>query len=216
MASGLLSAAGCGQHQCSLSAFRTEMRYTWPARAALLAIAAITALNLLPPAWTPSLLLTPEFRIQTALMLACLGLMLISPLLALLPMTIAYSIVTLVAAAAIWLPVSQFLTVLPGISELYRRDLSPGWGMVCMAAGLAVLALAGWVETLGCAKFPGARHQMRIGLISDPRKTLTEELTGWRVTVLISWTCAWSRRAQRSKARTGGQSRALLRTSVSE
>lgn len=131
---------------CSLSAFRFEMHYPLPARAALLAIAAITALNLLPPAWTPGLLLTPEFRTHTALMLACLGLMLISPLLALLPMTISYAVVTVVAAAAIWLPISQFLAVLPGISELYRRELSPGWGVYCSATGLVVLALSAWVE----------------------------------------------------------------------
>lgn len=131
---------------CSLAAFRPEFRYPWPVRSLLLAVAAVTALNLLPPAWTPGLLWTPEFRTQTALLLLCLGLILVSPFLALLPLATAYTVVTVAALAGIWFPVSQFLAVLPGIRELYRHNLTPGWGMYCTTLGLAGLALAGWAE----------------------------------------------------------------------
>lgn len=131
---------------CAFAAFRPEFRYPWPVRALLLASAAITALNLLPPAWTPGLLWTPEFRTQTVMMMACLGLMLVSPFLALLPLTVAYVVVTVAAVAGIWFPVSQFLAVLPGIRELYRHALPPGWGMYGTSLGLVLLAAAGWAD----------------------------------------------------------------------
>jgi hypothetical protein len=131
---------------CSFAAFRPEFRYPWTMRALLLVVAAIAALNLLPPAWTPGLLWTPEFRTQTVILLACLGLVLFSPFVALLPVTVAYGVVTVVALAGIWFPVSQFLAVLPGIRELYRAALQPGWGMYCTTLGLTILAAAGWVD----------------------------------------------------------------------
>ena len=69
----------------SLFAFRRELRYPWLVRGLLLATAVVAALNLLPPAWTPQRMLTPEFQQQAVALALCLAAMAFSPLLALLP-----------------------------------------------------------------------------------------------------------------------------------
>ena len=46
-------------------AYRTDLAFKWWLRFPLLALAAVAALNLVPPAWTPARLLDPEFRLQT-------------------------------------------------------------------------------------------------------------------------------------------------------
>lgn len=54
----------CVSLTLSLFAFCHEYGYGWPIRILLLAVAVVTALNMLPPAWTPQRMLTPEFRLQ--------------------------------------------------------------------------------------------------------------------------------------------------------
>ncbi len=108
-----------------------------------LALAIAAALNLLPPAWAPARLLTPEFQQQTAAIVLCLAAVALSPLLALLPRRLAGGAVLLLCAAAAVVPVVQFLRVLPEIAALYRHPLAPGWGMVAMLGGLALLIALG-------------------------------------------------------------------------
>lgn len=120
----------------SLYAFRRELGYGWLRRIIMLLMALVTALNMLPPAWTPHLLLTPEFRLQTAAIALCLGVAAISPFAALLPRQLAAVITLLLAALAIWLPMQNFLRVLPDISLVYNQPQSPAWGMYVMIAGL--------------------------------------------------------------------------------
>lgn len=127
----------------SLYAFRRELGYGWPMRMVLLLMAGVAALNMLPPAWTPYLLLTPEFRLQTAVMGFCLGVAAISPFAALLPRQVTGAITILLAALALWLPVQNFLRVLPDITRIYNQPQSPGWGMYVMIAGLIALGVAG-------------------------------------------------------------------------
>lgn len=127
---------------CSLAAFRAELRYGWPARSALLAIAVVASLNLLPPAWTPQRMLTPEFHQQTAALLLGLGAVAFSPELALLPQRVVAALIALLALAAAIVPPWQFLAVLPAIALLYNHPLWPGWGMYGMIAGLALLLVA--------------------------------------------------------------------------
>ncbi len=130
----------------SLIAFRAELRYGWPMRALLLALAVVAALNLLPPAWTPQRMLTAEFRQQAAALAASLLAMAFSPLLALLPRRIVGLFIGLLSIAAALLPMQQFFAVLPAISALYNRPQAPGWGMVLCAIGLWTLAATalGW------------------------------------------------------------------------
>lgn len=126
---------------CSLAAFRREPGYGWLARVPLLALAIVAALNLLPPAWTPARLLTPEFRLQAAWLGLCLLALAFSPFLALLPARLAAGLIALFSLGSL-VAVLQFLRVLPAIAALYRHALLPGWGLYVLLAGLLLL-LAG-------------------------------------------------------------------------
>ncbi len=130
----------------SLHAYRRTPAYPWPVRIGLLLIATVAALNLLPPAWSPPLLRTAEFRTQTAGLLICLALVGTSPLLALLPGRAVAIVVLLLAMSALWLPIAYFLRVLPAIEAIYGRPLSPGWGPWAMGAGLASLSAVAILE----------------------------------------------------------------------
>jgi hypothetical protein len=130
----------------SLYAFRREFGYSWPLRTLLLALAVIAALNLLPPAWTPPLLRTPEFRQQTLALVGCLVLMGLSPFWALLPARFCAFTLAGVALWAIILPIRNFLRVLPTITELYQEPLRPGWGVYLLVAGLGLVVVAVLVE----------------------------------------------------------------------
>ena len=129
----------------SLYAYRPALRYPAWLRASMLLVASAAALNLLPPAWSPAVLFTPgfglqpEFRLQTLWIGGLLLAVAISPLLALLPRWSSAVMVTLLCAGALWWPISNFLRVLPGISELYHHPLTPGWGVWTMIIGLIVL-----------------------------------------------------------------------------
>ena len=160
--------AGTGPEGRGTEADGSGPRYSWPVRIAYLLFAIVTALNLLPPAWTPQQLLTPEFRLQAVAMLLCLALIAISPLVGLFqsPQTLLESLVgttevsgrrgclwrvawviafvrglvlVLLAGAAIYFPVAQFRQVLPTLAELYGQTPDIGWGPALMVAGLAGL-----------------------------------------------------------------------------
>lgn len=128
----------------SLHAFRRQMAYGWPLRLVLLGLAAVAALNMLPPAWDPARLQTPEFRLQTIWIVLCLNAILFSPFLALIPQRLVSLMLTLLALPAIWLPVRNFLRILPTLRELYNQPLSPGWGLYVMVLGLLLLLVALW------------------------------------------------------------------------
>ncbi|MGB5051111.1 MAG: hypothetical protein WBO46_19350 [Caldilineaceae bacterium] len=142
----------------SLFAWRRALGYPLVVRLGLFAAALVAALNLLPPAWTPGLLLTPEFRLQTGLMLGCLGLALVAPLAALLPLRLAGIIVLALTAAALYFPLAQFQWILPALADLYDQPLVPGWGPWMMGVGLAGVA----VSVLRIAFFGRNREEMAV------------------------------------------------------
>ncbi len=124
----------------SLCAFRRELAYHAAVRALLLALAGVAALNMLPPAWTPGLLRTPEFRLQTAAIAACLSALLASPLLALLPRWTPALFVTALSTATLYFAIIQFSRVLPAIEALYNQDIQHGWGFWLLPVGVILLA----------------------------------------------------------------------------
>jgi hypothetical protein len=128
----------------SLIAYRKELRYPWPMRIGMVILAGIAALNLLPPAWSPPLLMTPEFRMQTAALLVCLGMAAISPFLALLPRIVSGAAILVLALLALIWPIANFLRILPAIEAIYNHPISPGWGVWILAVGLVGMALI-WI-----------------------------------------------------------------------
>lgn len=123
----------------SLLAFRDELRYSWPVRALLLAAAIAAALNMLPPAWTPQRMMTPEFQQQSAAIGLALASIAFSPFLALLPRRVTAIALALLCLLAAAVPVWQFLQVLPDINVLYNRPQLPGRGLYLCVAGLLLL-----------------------------------------------------------------------------
>lgn len=124
----------------SLLAFRVELRYTWPVRAFLLALAIVAALNLLPPAWTPARMMTDEFRQQMFALLVCLAAMAFSPLLALSPRKLTAVLIAALGIGAAIVAAHQFFAVLPAIEVLYNQPQPPGWGLILCVVSLFVLA----------------------------------------------------------------------------
>ncbi len=151
---------------CALLAYRPYYRYAFPVRLALLLAGAVAALNMLPPAWSPAVLSTPEFRLQTFAIFFCLAATAFSPLLGRLPAIAAYAPLLLLTLASMVLPSIAFLRVLPEIAELYRRTLTPGWGFYVMLIGLTAFAFA-WIQ--------GARLERRAFRTAGAAQPQTEQ-----------------------------------------
>jgi hypothetical protein len=130
----------------SLIAYRADLRYPWPMRVGMLILAGIAALNLLPPAWSPSLLTTAEFRMQTVALLFCLGMAAISPFLALLPRVVSGAAILALALLALVLPIANFLRILPAIEAIYGHAITPGWGMWILGVGMVGSGVGGIVD----------------------------------------------------------------------
>lgn len=135
----------------SLCAWRPHLSYPILTRAGMLAVAVIAALNLLPPAWTPARMATPEFYEQSLALTLLLAAAALSPMLGLLPRPLVSSLLALLCGFAIWFPLRNFWRVLPGVAELYNHALQPGWGMAVAIVGLVLLAAGGlslvWSES---------------------------------------------------------------------
>lgn len=123
----------------SFFAYRTESNFAWPVRILLLALAWMSCLNMLPPAWSPQRLLTPEFRLQTGAILFCLSASVISPFLALMPYWFVSALVVLMSLPAAIVPVRNFRRILPEIEHLYQQPITPGWGVYVMLLGLLTI-----------------------------------------------------------------------------
>jgi hypothetical protein len=148
----------------SLGAWRPCLGYPLPVRVGMLAVAVIAALNLLPPAWTPARMMTPEFYEQGGALVLCLAAVTLSPILALLPRFVLAFLLALLCGLAVWFPLRDFGRVLPWIAELYGQDLQPGWGMAVAAVGLVLLAAASlslvWIGSISQSA-PPASGQMQ-------------------------------------------------------
>ena len=127
----------------SLHIFRRSLGYTWAWRVPLIGLAGVAALNMLPPAWTPALLRTPEFRVQSLAIAIALGVLLTSPLWALLPRRITGLVTTALILAALWFPLFGFFQMLDDIGHLYGHPQRPAWGMWLMLSGCLLLLTIG-------------------------------------------------------------------------
>lgn len=132
----------------SFFAFRAEVAWPLWLRIVALATAIVAALNMLPPAWTPALLRTPEFRLQTIWILLALAAVATSPLLALLPRWLPAALTVAGALASILLCAWMFFAVLPAIETLYNHPIRAAWGLWLMLAGLVALAAGALYATI--------------------------------------------------------------------
>ena len=109
--------------------------------AGLLAIP--VALSMLPPAWTPGLLLTPEFRTQTIVIMALMAAVFLIPLWKqLIPDWLRGAFLILLALLP--LPaITAFFRLMPALEKLYNQPLRPGPGLWWLLAGMVLLAVSG-------------------------------------------------------------------------
>ena len=100
------------------------------------------ALTLLPPIWSPTVLLSPEFRLQTAACLLCLGLVVVSRWLRDIPIRPLLVFLSLVSLAAPALALWQFFTAREAIERAYASPIVPGWGMWLTLVGFGLFILS--------------------------------------------------------------------------
>lgn len=130
---------------CSFLAYREEYDYPFPFRLVLILLGIAATLNILPPAWSPAVLQTSEFRLQTLAILCSLGLLGISPLLRYIPGLVVYTGLSILAIAAAWYPLSGYHRIQPDLTYLYNQQIVTGWGYTVCALGLLLLIAAYWL-----------------------------------------------------------------------
>lgn len=126
---------------CSFTAYRPVFGYSLPARLSLLLLGLVAALNMLPPAWSPTVLASSEFRLQTIWIALSLVALAFSPFLALVPSYLAYTVIAVVSVTGLWFCLSGFMRVIPGIFALYQSQIVIGWGPYAFAIGLGLQIL---------------------------------------------------------------------------
>ncbi len=100
------------------------------------------ALTLLPPVWSPSVLLSAEFRLQTVACLLCLGLIGISRWLRDIPIRPLLLLVALASLIAPFLILWQFYVVREAIASTYASAIIPGWGTWLTLTSFALVILS--------------------------------------------------------------------------
>ena len=125
----------------SLLAQRSELRLPSVLRWLINLLAIPVALAMLPPAWTPSLLTTPEFIKQTVAMAICIVAAGLSyPLLRRMPLTVSAIFVAILALASLVLPVSAFLKLRIPLDAIYGHPVDFGSGPILLTIGLLLVA----------------------------------------------------------------------------
>ncbi|HEY52437.1 MAG TPA: hypothetical protein G4N94_03170 [Caldilineae bacterium] len=118
-------------------------------RAIFVVLAAPTALAMLPPAWTPALLRTPEFRQQTLTIVFLLLAALFSPLIhRYLPDWWRGALLVLLGAIPFQALIA-YTSLLPALEKLYQQPLEPGTAYYLVAAGAILLGLGGIFVVIG-------------------------------------------------------------------
>jgi len=103
------------------------------------------SLSLLPPVWSPGVLLSAEFRLQTLACGLCLGLVAASRWLRRAPARPALAGLMSLSALAVVLSLWQFRVVDQAVARAYASPIWPGWGAWLAAAGFALAVIGGMV-----------------------------------------------------------------------
>jgi hypothetical protein len=133
-------------------------------RGTMLALAVPASLALLPPAWTPALLRTPEFRIQTVAILFLLLAILLSPLLYRYLYDLWRGVILILAGIISFPALRAYNRLLPALERLYGHPLQTGTTPYLVAAGAILLAIGGLFVLV---------HQWRVRTYPHDRKTST-------------------------------------------
>ena len=116
-----------------------HLRYPWLLRLLFLLGAIPVSLQLLPPAWSPTSLLTAGFRLQTVALLFSWLLLACWWLWGRLPVLLTGSLSAALSFLAVAMPAWQLMTVKPSIDQVYGNPPSIGWGFLVCLLGLVVM-----------------------------------------------------------------------------
>lgn len=141
----------------SLLAHRGDIRLPGVVRWVLNFLAIPVALAMLPPAWTPALLLTPEFTKQTIAMGLCvMSAVLAYPLWRKLPGWLVAAVLIVLALLATGPMVISFMRLRGPLDAIYGGPIEVGRGPVEMILGFGLLC-AGYLLALYQREAQGGR-----------------------------------------------------------
>jgi hypothetical protein len=116
-----------------------QLAYRLVVRAVMLLAVLALAWAMLPPVWTPQLLVTAEFRRQTGAIAFCLLLLIIDPVLRRLSprrMAVTMIVLALLGTAP---PLWQFFAIREAVNRAYGWPVQVGWGPWITALGFLVV-----------------------------------------------------------------------------
>jgi hypothetical protein len=119
----------------------TNRRLGYPVWARWLALVAAIplALTLLPPVWSPAVLLSAEFRLQTSACVLCLGMVVAARWLRLMPLRPIVVLLVPLSLAAPPLAFWQFFAMQEAVTHAYASPIVPGWGAWIAVVGFALV-----------------------------------------------------------------------------
>jgi hypothetical protein len=97
------------------------------------------SLTLLPPVWSPSVLLSAEFRLQTGACILCLGLVATARWLGHIPLRPLITLLAPLSLVAPALTLWQFFGVRKAVAHAYSSPIVPGWGAWAIAVGFGLV-----------------------------------------------------------------------------
>lgn len=124
------------------------------AKGLMLILAWAMALSMLPPAWSPPVLLQREFFCQTFAILFCLLFPFAWPIWMKIPPRGLFLLIALGSLIGGALPSFYFERTRPYIALLYARPISWGWGIYLMLGGFSALVALSFLEL---ARSPGKK-----------------------------------------------------------
>jgi len=130
------------------AAANRRLGFPWPVRWLMVVLAVPVSLSMLPPAWTPRLMLQPEFRLQSVAIAVCLLLAGLNALLRRVSPILLEWVAAFLALVAAAVPPWQFLRLRPALDSVYGRPIDLGWGVWLTPLGFGVLAVALMVPTI--------------------------------------------------------------------
>ena len=144
-----------------LLAANRQMKLHWGVNLCLRAATVPLALAILSPVWSPGVLLSSEFRLQTFTAIAAIGLAIVAPFFKKLPLRWLITAAAIAARVSTALALQQFWLENDAIAATYASPVGLGWGgwlTVFGAVGL-VFSLR-WLWANGAIpRAGGGRHQ---------------------------------------------------------
>lgn len=134
---------------CALPMLVTAHRIAYPGwvRWPILVMTIPLSLTLLPPVWSPTVLLSAEFGLQTIGCAFCLSLVIVSRWLGRVPLRPLVALLAPLSLVAPSLALWQFYVVREAITRAYASSIGPGWGAWATLAGFT-LTITGALQIL--------------------------------------------------------------------